>query len=78
MPIHYETLMNWKIPDVEQVLTQRDTMLYALGTGLGFDPVDERQLRFVYEKNLAKTIALIHARPRWRLSVQMHKVIGVP
>jgi organic radical activating enzyme len=31
-----------------------------------------------YERNLSRTIALIHARPRWRLSVQMHKVIGVP
>jgi 7-carboxy-7-deazaguanine synthase len=31
-----------------------------------------------YARNLARTIQLIHARPRWRLSVQMHKVIGVP
>jgi acyl dehydratase len=53
VPIDYDQLMNWKIPEVEQVLTKRDTMLYALGTGLGFDPMDENQLRFVYEKNLA-------------------------
>lgn len=31
-----------------------------------------------YTQNLARTLALIHARPRWRLSVQMHKIIGVP
>jgi len=31
-----------------------------------------------YEHNLARTIALIHARPRWRLSVQVHKIVGVP
>ena len=31
-----------------------------------------------YPRNLARTIALIHARPRWRLSLQLHKVIGVP
>jgi 7-carboxy-7-deazaguanine synthase len=31
-----------------------------------------------YERNLARTIALIHARPRWRLSVQLHKIVGVP
>jgi len=31
-----------------------------------------------YEHNLARTIALIHARPRWRLSVQVHKLVGVP
>jgi hypothetical protein len=31
-----------------------------------------------YERNLARTLALIQARPRWRLSVQLHKVVGVP
>jgi organic radical activating enzyme len=31
-----------------------------------------------YAHNLARTIALIHARPRWRLSLQLHKVVGVP
>ena len=31
-----------------------------------------------YEHHLARTIALIHARPRWRLSLQTHKIIGVP
>ncbi|HET9625853.1 MAG TPA: 7-carboxy-7-deazaguanine synthase QueE [Kofleriaceae bacterium] len=31
-----------------------------------------------YERHLARTLALIHARPRWRLSMQLHKIIGVP
>lgn len=31
-----------------------------------------------YDHNLARTIALIHARPRWRLSLQTHKIVGVP
>jgi organic radical activating enzyme len=31
-----------------------------------------------YERHLARTLALIHARPRWRLSLQLHKIIGVP
>lgn len=31
-----------------------------------------------YQRNLARTLALIHARPRWRLSLQLHKIIGVP
>jgi acyl dehydratase len=52
MTIDYDKLINWNIPEVEQQLSKRDTMLYALGTGLGFDPVDENQLRFVYEKQL--------------------------
>ena len=52
MPIDYEKLVNWKIPEVEQQLTKRDTILYALGVGLGADPCDEDQLKFVYEQNL--------------------------
>ncbi len=52
MPIEYEKLMNWKIPEVEHVYSKRDTMLYALGVGLGSDPCDANQLKFVYEQNL--------------------------
>jgi organic radical activating enzyme len=31
-----------------------------------------------YQRTLARTLSLIHARPRWRLSLQLHKIIGVP
>ena len=31
---------------------ERDVMIYALGLGLPSDPLDERQLAYVYEKNL--------------------------
>jgi len=48
-----------------QHLTVRDTMLYALGLGLGADPLDEKQLRFVYEKDLQAlpTMAVVLAAP---------------
>jgi acyl dehydratase len=52
MPIDYDKLMAWRIPETRQRYSARDTMLYALGVGLGADPLDERQLRFVYEKEL--------------------------
>ena len=35
-----------------QTITPRGVMLYALGVGLGADPLDEAQLRFVYEDGL--------------------------
>lgn len=35
-----------------QTLTPRDVMLYALGVGLGADPLDEQQLRYVFEEGL--------------------------
>lgn len=52
MSFDYDRLMNWPIPEIRQTYTRRDTMLYALGLGLGHDPLDESQLRFVYEDGL--------------------------
>jgi acyl dehydratase len=52
MAINYDKLLALKIPEVEHSYTDKDTMLYALGVGLGHDPLDARQLDFVYEKNL--------------------------
>lgn len=65
MPINYDKLINWKIPEVEQQYTKRDTILYALGVGLGADPCDESQLRFVYEQNLQAlpTMAIVLGYP---------------
>jgi acyl dehydratase len=52
MAIDYEKLLALKIPDAEHSYGVKDTMLYALGVGLGHDPTDRAQLDFVYEKNL--------------------------
>jgi acyl dehydratase len=63
--INYDKLINWDIPEVEQQLTRRDVMLYALGVGLGADPCDVNQLKFVYEPNLIAlpTMAIILGYP---------------
>jgi acyl dehydratase len=65
MAINYDKLVNWDIPEARQHLTKRDTMLYALGVGLGADPCDERQLRYVYEERLQAlpTMAIILGYP---------------
>lgn len=52
MPTTLEQLLAAKLPDQAYSYTERDTILYALGVGLGSDPLDEAQLRFVYEKQL--------------------------
>ena len=52
MPIVYDKLLALKIPDVERTYTAEDSILYALGVGLGRDPMDADELPFVYEKNL--------------------------
>ncbi|MDB5631123.1 MAG: MaoC-like dehydratase [Tardiphaga sp.] len=45
-------LRDWPIDEIEQTYNARDTILYALGLGCGSDPMDEEQLRFVYEDRL--------------------------
>jgi acyl dehydratase len=52
MAIVYDKLLALKIPEAEHAYTEKDAMLYALGVGLGHDPLDRKQLDFVYEKNL--------------------------
>ena len=61
MAIVYEKLLALDIPAVEHRYVAKDCMLYALGLGLGQDPMNEDELAFVYEKNLKvlPTMALV-------------------
>ncbi len=52
MAIVYDKLMALEVLPVEQTYGPKDCMLYALGIGLGHDPLNEDELPFVYEKNL--------------------------
>ncbi|SDB29734.1 MaoC family dehydratase [Belnapia rosea] len=52
MPINYDQLMNYPIPEVRQTLRWQDVALYNFSIGLGQDPMDEQQLDFVYESRL--------------------------
>ena len=52
MTLDYQRLRSWPFGVIEHAYTEKDTILYALGVGLGMDPLDERQLRFVCEENL--------------------------
>ena len=47
-----EYLLNREFPTIRQTYSDKDCMLYALGVGLGIDPLDENCLRFVYEDGL--------------------------
>jgi len=63
--IDYHGLKARRFPEIAAQYSARDTMLYALGVGYGYDPTDERQLAFVYEKSLraAPTMAVVLAYP---------------
>ena len=52
MTIVYDKLMALAIAPAKQTYDAKDCMLYALGVGLGHDPMNEDELPFVYEKNL--------------------------
>ncbi len=52
MTIVYDKLMALELPPREQAYTAKDCILYALGIGVGHDPMNEDELPFVYEKNL--------------------------
>ncbi len=52
MGIVYEKIMAMQVAPVVQTFGPKDCMLYALGVGLGHDPMNEDELAFVYEKNL--------------------------
>lgn len=71
MPIDAEKLLSYSIPSVRQSLTRREAAFYALSVGLGQDPQDERQLRYVdYSRDLLAlpSMALVLAHPGFWLA----------
>jgi acyl dehydratase len=68
--LDYQVCKNWVFPDIVHQYTERDTMLYALGLGMGSDPMNRGDLRFVYEKELQAlpTMATVMGSPGiwWR------------
>lgn len=48
--INYDALMARVFPVVEHDYTEKDSILYALGLGLGSDPLSASQLRATYER----------------------------
>lgn len=82
MRLSADDFLHLAIPSTQRHYTIRDTMLYALGLGLGLDPVDPRQLRYVYEQGLEAlpTMATVLAQERgWFLDprVGLDVVAGV-
>ncbi len=58
---------------VDDVALDRYTERYACDHYFAQPCMDAR-----YSEHLARTLQLIHERPRWRLSLQLHKILGVP
>lgn len=81
MPLDYAKLKGMKIEPIRHTYTRRDTMLYALGLGVGAnDPTDAGDLKYVYEKSLvalptqAVTLgagAMLLAQPEFGINYKM-------
>lgn len=60
-------LRSYQFEEVEQSWTEKDSILYALGVGFGCNPLDQKQLRFVYEDapnfSAVPTMATVLATP---------------
>jgi acyl dehydratase len=63
--INADAVRAWDFGRIEHQYKRRDTMLYALGIGMGADPLDEGELRFVFEKDLqaVPTMATVIGSP---------------
>nr|WP_209442129.1 MaoC family dehydratase [Neoroseomonas oryzicola] len=58
-------MLNYPIPEIRQTIRWQDTALYNFSIGLGQDPMDEKQLDFLYE-------------PRLKAMPSMAVVLGYP
>ena len=52
MPLDPDKLFNWPFEDIHHTYGEKDTMLYALGLGLGQSQTDPGELKYVYEDGL--------------------------
>ncbi|MEI9965620.1 MAG: MaoC/PaaZ C-terminal domain-containing protein [Caulobacteraceae bacterium] len=59
MPIAYPDVLDLKTDEQRFAWDDQKAMLYALGIGLGADPLDERELKFVYENGLKAMPTLV-------------------
>lgn len=64
MAIDYEKIMSLETKNQEFSYTDRETMLYGLGIGFGKDPLNDEELKFVYERDL-KTVPSMATVVSW-------------
>ena len=73
MALNIDYLQGFAFPALHTVISDRDAMLYALTIGLGRDPLDPHDLRYVYERDLKvfATLPLVIGHPgNWMIDPQ--------
>jgi acyl dehydratase len=56
MAMNYDHLMSLAVEGERHLYTDRETILYALGVGMGRDALDETELDYVFERGALKTV----------------------
>ena len=64
MAIDYEKIMSLETKNQEFSYSDRETMLYGLGIGFGKDPLNDEELKFVYERDI-KTVPSMATVVSW-------------
>jgi acyl dehydratase len=59
MPLNYDELINRRADDRAFSYTDTQVMLYNLGVGMGRDPLDEKELPFVFERPALKAVPTV-------------------
>lgn len=59
MAIHYPSLRQWPIADQRHHYDETDCIRYALSLGMGADPMDEADLRYVFEGDGSTPMAVM-------------------
>jgi acyl dehydratase len=80
MAIDYDKLMALELPEREGTYGDRDCILYALSVGMGADPLDAAELRYVYEKDLRvlpsmATVVVWYTGLSGRIGLDLVKVV---
>ncbi|MEX1036867.1 MAG: MaoC/PaaZ C-terminal domain-containing protein [Sneathiella sp.] len=47
-----QKVFEYRFPDAEVSYTERDVILYALGVNVGLDPMNEQELKYLFEEGL--------------------------
>lgn len=65
MPLNSEAILAHRFETYEQVITDKDAMLFALSIGMGRDPMDLQELPYVFEEDLkvAPTLPIVLGHP---------------
>ena len=66
MALDYKAMLAARIEGAETQYNDKDVLLYALGVGMGADPMNRDELPFVYEKGLKVLPTFATVVPRGR------------